>query len=202
MKISRVSRLHSGLVLVLMLGATPAAWCQVTPFLGQIMCAGFNFAPAGWLLAEGQLLSIAQNTALFALLGTQYGGDGQTTFALPDLRGRSMIGAGQSSGTYNYPQGEMAGAETVTLNQSQLPAHTHFYAPPASTANATVESPTGAVLSDKARTTLYTPANQANTTMATAQTSATGGTQPIPIRSPVTTVSCMIATQGVFPSRP
>src|SRR5437762_3949648 len=99
------------------------------PFLGQIMCAGFNFAPRGWAELNGQLLPISQNTALFALLGTQYGGNGQTTFALPDMRGRVLIHAGQGPGLTLRDQGESAGTEQVTLNNAQLPAHTHTVTP-------------------------------------------------------------------------
>ena len=95
------------------------------PFLGGIELNGFNFAPRGFMLCQGQLLSIAQNTALFSLLGTMYGGDGRVTFGLPDLRGRTPIGFGQGPGLSNYTQGELAGSETVTLTISNLPMHNH-----------------------------------------------------------------------------
>ena len=106
------------------------------PFIGQIMCAGFNFAPRGWAELNGQLLPIAQNTALFALLGTQYGGNGQTTFALPDMRGRVLMHAGQGPGLTLRDQGESAGTEQVTLNSAQLPAHNHTVIPLGSSAEA------------------------------------------------------------------
>src|SRR3954470_22596670 len=95
------------------------------PFIGQIILFAGNFAPKGWAFCSGQLLSIAQNSALFSLLGTTYGGNGQTTFALPDLRSRVPIHAGQGPGLTNYVQGEQTGVENVTLTTPQLPAHTH-----------------------------------------------------------------------------
>src|SRR5215217_7886099 len=95
------------------------------PFIGQITQVGFTFAPRGWALCNGQILSIAQNTALFSLLGTTYGGNGQTTFALPDLRGRAPIGPGQGPGLSPRSLGEQSGTENVTLLQSQMPAHNH-----------------------------------------------------------------------------
>lgn len=94
-------------------------------YLGSIWIAAFNFAPRGWALCQGQLLPLNQNQALFALLGTMYGGNGTTNFALPDLRGRVNIGVGQSPGTSLYAQGEKGGVEAVTLGPSQLPLHTH-----------------------------------------------------------------------------
>src|SRR5216117_169121 len=95
------------------------------PFIGQIQAFGFSFAPRGWATCSGQILSIAQNTALFSLLGTTYGGNGQTTFALPDLRGRAMIGPGQGPALSSHVLGEVGGTESTTLNPNQMPAHTH-----------------------------------------------------------------------------
>ena len=95
------------------------------PFLGEIRMVGFNFAPQGWAFCQGQIMSIAQNTALFSLLGTMYGGNGQTTFGLPDLQGRSPVGIGQGPGLSPIVQGEMAGTENVTLLASNMPMHTH-----------------------------------------------------------------------------
>ena len=95
------------------------------PYLGQITLVAFNFAPVGWAFCDGQLLSIDQNTALFQLIGTTYGGDGQTTFALPDLRSRIPLHQGQGSGTSNYTIGQTGGSEQVTLTSDQLPSHTH-----------------------------------------------------------------------------
>src|SRR3982751_6487214 len=95
------------------------------PFLGEIRMAGFNFAPRGWAFCAGQLLPISQNDALFALVGTTYGGDGQTTFGMPDLRGRVPINQGQGPGLSNYVMGQMSGTESVTLITAQIPPHSH-----------------------------------------------------------------------------
>src|ERR1700735_274106 len=98
---------------------------MANPFVGEIRIFPFNFAPVGWALCQGQLLSISQNTALFSLLGTFYGGDGRTSFALPDLRGRVPVGQGQGPGLSSYDIGEMAGGEAVTLLATQIPPHSH-----------------------------------------------------------------------------
>ncbi len=105
--------------------APTQSFAQSEPYLGQIGFFGFNFCPRGWAPAEGQLLAISQNTALFSLYGTIYGGDGRTTFALPDLRGRAVVSMGQSPGLSNYPIGSKAGAETVTLHTQEMPMHNH-----------------------------------------------------------------------------
>jgi microcystin-dependent protein len=107
------------------------------PFLGEIMLFAGTFAPVGWVDCNGQLLSIQQNSALFALLGTTYGGNGQTTFAVPDLRGAVPVGQGQGPGRSNYVQGVAGGSENVTLNNSQLPPHIH----PATLKAGTVQAP-------------------------------------------------------------
>ena len=114
------------------------------PFLGEIRLVGFNFAPVGWALCAGQILPINQNTALFSLLGTTYGGNGTTTFALPDLRGRAAVGFGQGPGLSNYDLGQSTGTETVTLTVGHIAAHSHLVA--ANAASATVLSPGGADL--------------------------------------------------------
>ena len=110
----------------MMSASTPKqAEAQSEPFIGQVMVVGFNFCPRGWAPANGQLLPISQNTALFSLYGTNYGGDGRTTFGLPDLRGRVVIGMGQSPGMSSYHLGQRVGAETVTLNTMEIPSHNH-----------------------------------------------------------------------------
>ena len=111
------------------------------PFLGQIMLVGFNFQPQGWAFCDGRLLLINQNAALFTLLGATYGGDGRTNFALPDLRGRTAIGMGQGQGLSNYTIGQQAGAQSVTLSVTQMPAHNHGFTVDASTAS--TSSPAG-----------------------------------------------------------
>jgi microcystin-dependent protein len=173
------------------------------PFIGQIMCAGFNFAPRGWAEMNGQLLPISQNTALFALLGTQYGGNGQTTFALPDMRGRVLIHAGQGPGLTLRDQGESAGTEQVTLNNAQLPAHNHTVIPMGSSAEATLDSPAQAVpatTTGKKQTPIYAP-GPGTLAMSSTLTTTTGANAPVPVMQPYVTVRCFIALFGVFPSR-
>lgn len=176
------------------------ASAQAEPYIGQIMCAGFNFPPRGWAEMNGQLLSIAQNTALFSLLGTTYGGNGQTTFGLPDMRGRYLMHAGQGAGLTNRDQGESAGSEQVTLNSTQLPAHSHVVTPLGSTADATQISPGNGAPATKSRTTLYAP-GPGTVAMSPLATSATGGNQPVPVMPPYVVVKCFIALQGIFPPR-
>ena len=178
-----------------------AAHAQAEPFLGQIMCGAFNFAPNGWARLDGQVMSIAQNTALFSLLGTTYGGDGRTTFALPDMRGRSLLHDGQGPGLSPHVEGAAEGHETVTLTTAQMPAHVHSVTPLGSTGDATQVSPAGGVPASKARTTLYA-AGPGTVPMSPETTSPAGGNLPVPVAPPTLTVECFIALQGVFPSRP
>lgn len=170
------------------------------PYLGQIMCGAFNFPPRGWARLDGQILSIAQNTALFALLGTNFGGNGQTTFALPDMRGRVLIHDGTGPGLTPHTIGEASGAEEVTLTTAQLPAHSHLVTPLGSTADATQQSPADGVPPTKARTTLYAP-GPGSVAMYPIVTSPSGQNAPVPIVQPYLTINCFIAVQGVFPPR-
>jgi len=197
------SRLASVALAALSLSAwhAPAAAQATEPFIGQIMCAGFTFAPQGWAELNGQLLSIPQNTALFSLLGTTYGGNGTTNFQLPDMRGRVLIHAGQGAGLTSRVQGETPGAEQVTLNNAQLPAHTHTVTPLGSAADATSVSPANGVPPTKARTTLYAP-GPGTIAMSPVLTSPAGNNAPVPVMQPSLTIKCFIALQGVFPSRP
>lgn len=170
------------------------------PFLGQIAFVAFNFAPIGWAECNGQAMSIVQNSALFALLGTTYGGNGSTTFNLPDMRGRTLVGVGQGPGLSNYSQGQTGGQETVTLNTNQIPAHSHSIA--AVKADGNQSSPAGNLPANtKTLDKEYSDAT-ADTTMKSTMVSSTGGNQPHENRSPYLTLKCIIATQGVFPSRP
>ncbi|MCC2615869.1 tail fiber protein [Aestuariibacter halophilus] len=119
-------KLRSVLPLALLMGTSvPAQACDAEPFLAEVCPVAFNFAPRGWASLEGQLLAINTNQALFSLLGTNYGGDGRTTFGLPDARGRTVIGAGQGPGLSNYRLGATGGAQVVTLNVAQMPSHNH-----------------------------------------------------------------------------
>jgi len=164
------------------------------PFLGQLLCAGFNYAPKGWALCQGQLMSIAQNSALFSLLGTTYGGDGRVTFGLPDLRGRAPIGFGQGPGLSNYAQGEMAGVESVTLISQQMPAHNHAVA--CASGDPADTSPVNTVPAGGGS---YSTAG--NAAMNNAMISLTGGNQPHENRQPYVTMNWVIALAGIFPSR-
>jgi microcystin-dependent protein len=168
------------------------------PFIAEIRLFAGNFAPRGWAFCNGQILSIAQNTALFALLGTTYGGNGQTTFALPDLRGRVPISPGQGPGLSSYFLGQTGGQETVTLNTQQMPSHSHGAA--ASGEGGTAATPNGGVWAGStARDSIY--AATANTTMSPAAIAATGGGQPHPNMPPYQAINYIIALEGIFPSR-
>ncbi|MBU3886947.1 phage tail protein [Methylosinus sporium] len=173
------------------------------PFIGMIVAFAGNFAPRGWALCQGQLLSIAQHTALFSILGTTYGGNGQTNFALPDLRGRAIVGQGQGPGLGFYALGEIAGVESTTLTTSQMPAHTHLVSAQATAAS--TPSPAGAVPAElgagKNATNLYGPPTPATAVaMAPSMISPTGGNQPVSVLSPFTVINYIIALEGVFPS--
>lgn len=165
------------------------------PYLGQIQPFGFNFAPRGWASCEGQLLPIAQYSALFSLLGTTFGGDGRTTFGLPDLRGRQITGQGNGPGLDNVTWGEKGGAERQTLTAAQIPQHTHNVK--GSTAEGDNTVPTGGFVG-LAATDFY--AEESNTTAGPTD-GGTGGGQSFPILDPYLGIWVCIATQGVYPSR-
>lgn len=174
------------------------------PFIGEIRMFAGNFAPRGWAFCQGQILSIAQNTALFSILGTTYGGNGQTTFALPDLRGRAPMQPGQGPGLSSRTLGEQGGSENVTLLITQMPAHNHTVNANGSPGNGSV--PTGSVWAevvnpaDNALMGAYTNAAP-NTTMSANAIGTAGGSQPHNNMSPFTCVNFIIALQGIYPSR-
>lgn len=169
------------------------------PFLGMIAIYGFNFAPRGWAMCNGQILPIAQNTALFSLLGTTYGGNGQTTFALPDLRGRWANHVGQGPGLSSYDQGQVGGTESTTLTVNQMPSHNHNSTTPATAADGnSIDPAAGAVFG--AGTSIYIAA-AATIQMSPTPTSLTGGNQPFQILQPYLTLNFCIALEGIFPSR-
>ncbi len=195
--------------------ALPAAACSgADPFLGSVCTFGFNFCPRGWVEANGALLPISQNTALFSLLGTFYGGNGQTTFGLPDLRGRSIVGQGQGPNLTPIQIGEAGGNESVLLSQSQMPAHTHQAFTTVNVklrgtnAAGTTDTPGGNVLGKYARTNTYSTGasdvdmgNTAIAATATTTTNSAGGNASFNVRSPYLGMITCIATQGIFPSR-
>jgi microcystin-dependent protein len=168
------------------------------PFLGQIMLGGWNFAPKGWALCNGQTMPINQNQALFSLLGTTYGGNGQTTFALPNLQSRLPIHQGEGQGLSNYTLGQTAGIPSVTLDTNTMPAHAHLVTQPASKDEETTNRPNGAYFTVGGT---YAASANADSPMGPSLTSATGGTQPHTNLQPSLCVSFVIALQGVFPSR-
>ena len=168
------------------------------PFLGQITAFGFNFAPRGWAECNGQLLPIAQYQALFSLLGTFYGGDGRTTFGLPELRGRAALHMGQGPGLSNRPLGQKAGTETNTLTAGQLPSHTHTFAPPSSSGSGNTDVATSQYPAQAEEDNYH---NTSDATMGSGTTGSTGNSQIVNNMQPYQVVNFCIATTGVFPSR-
>jgi microcystin-dependent protein len=169
------------------------------PYIGQVCLFGFNYAPRGWAFCNGQLMSIGQNSALFSLLGTTFGGDGISTFALPDLRGRVAINQGDQPGLSKYAMGQTGGSETVTLNVTQMPQHVHAGQLHASNGAANQEEAQNHLL---AETAVYTDAAANQLMNASAVTvGPTGGNQPHPNLQPYLTLNYCIALEGVYPPR-
>ncbi|HYI47409.1 MAG TPA: tail fiber protein [Allosphingosinicella sp.] len=171
------------------------------PYIGEIRMFGGSFAPAGWAFCDGQLMPIAENDALFTLLGTTYGGDGQETFGIPDLRGRVPIHQGTASSGTTYVLGENGGVESVTLSTQQMPTHNH---PALAASTGQVASPAGAVLataaSSQAGMKIYSTA--APTTALNANSiSASGGSQPHDNIQQTLCVSFIISLFGIFPTQ-
>ena len=173
------------------------------PFLAEIRMFGGNFAPNGWALCNGQLMSISQNTALFALLGTTYGGDGRVTFGLPNLMGTAPMQQGQGPGLSTRWLGETGGEPNVTLLTSEMPTHTH--AVNAVDAGGDVTTPNGALWASamigRVGTNMYSN-GPANVMMNPMTTTITGGSQPHNNMPPYLTITFIIALQGIFPQRP
>jgi microcystin-dependent protein len=167
-----------------------------TPFLGQLKLFAFNFAPRGWAMCQGQTLSIQQNTALFAILGTTYGGNGVNTFQLPDLRSRVPLHWGTAPSGTPYTLGELAGSESVTILQTQLPQHMHTVLVSSDEGNAV--SPAAGNLGAQPRS---WGEGGVTGTMAPNAATTTGGSQPHENRQPYLALNFCIALQGIFPSR-
>jgi microcystin-dependent protein len=164
------------------------------PFVGEIRMFAGNFPPAGWSFCQGQTIPISENDVLFTLIGTTYGGDGQETFNLPDLRGRAPMHMGTAPSGTTYQQGETAGVETATLTTQQIPSHTHPV--PVSSKAATSGSPVGTVPAASAADTLWGHGSSTETMTAT---SVTGGSQPHENMQPFLVVNYIISMFGVFP---
>lgn len=195
------------------------------PFLGEIIMFAGNFAPRGWAFCDGQIMSIAQNTALFSILGTTYGGNGQTTFALPNLQGRVAVHEGQSPGTSVYTLGESSGVEDVTLDMTQMPMHNHAVAlsgtgsasvalgassangntptPGPTTVPAKVASGLNALnaFSTTAPDTTLLPVSTTTNVNVSGNTGGAGGSLPFSVVQPYQVVNFIIALEGIFPSR-
>lgn len=195
----------AALMLAAPLSMAPApAKAGVEPYIGDIMLTGYNFCPRGWAATDGQLLLISQNTALFSLLGTTYGGDGRTTFGLPDLRGRTAMGQGRGDGLTQRVQGQKFGSADVTMTNANLPAHSHSVR--ANNLDGDLPGPGGKLLAaappnGTGSETIYS--NLPKTVqMAPSMIGHTGGGQPISVADPSLVLTYCIATEGTFPSRP
>jgi len=169
------------------------------PFIGEIRMFGGNFAPRNFAFCNGQLIAIAQNEALFSLIGTTYGGDGQSTFALPNLQGRVPIHSGQGPGLSPYVLGQTGGVELVTLVTQQLPTHSHAFE--ASTGPASPTSEPGGSVVAAASAPLYVEPTGPLASMSAQAITSTGGTQPHDNIAPFLCVSFIICLFGIFPSR-
>ncbi len=169
------------------------------PFIGQIMMVGFNFAPRGWANCDGQLLPISQNTALYSLLGTTYGGDGVNTFALPDLRGRVPVHMGTGLGLTTRKIGQRSGQEAVVLSAAHMPSHTHSLQ--AQNDAASVDTPGGNYLAQRGRPDIYDSDSDKLVQMGASAIEATGGSQGHDNMQPYLVLNFVIALIGLFPSR-
>ncbi len=179
---------------------TQKVFCQGNQYLGEIKMFAGNFAPIGWAKCEGQLLPIAQYTALFSLLGTYYGGDGKSTFALPDLRGIAPMHAGQGPGLSEFYLGETTGSEKITLLISEIPFHTHTVN--AVTTNGNLSTPENTLLANTLTTDKdFSDANSDIVQLNFNTVGVTGGNQPVNNMQPYLAVTYIIALQGIFPPR-
>ncbi len=172
------------------------------PFVAEVRIVGFNFAPTGWAQCNGQLLPISQNTALFSLLGTVYGGDGKSTFALPDVQGSTVMHPGQGPGLSLRDLGEVGGSEFVTLIESEMPAHTHNVMSIGSNSTTGIPSATAALARAVGGNAYQNSPFNPTTQMAFEEITIAGGSLPHNNLMPYNTMNYIIAMQGVFPARP
>lgn len=213
---SRIQHIAVMFAVVATLGALPAQKAHAfEPFIGQIIWVGFNYCPRGFAEADGRLLPVSQNSALFSLYGTIYGGDGRTTFALPDLRGRVPMSDGHGPGLSSRQLGQRGGAERVTLTQQNMPSHSHGVGAAAATlkgssAAGDTAEPEGAMLADGQRAAIYAqgPVDAGSHVDMAAESIAlsggtdnTGGSQSHENMQPFTVIRACVATIGIFPSR-
>jgi microcystin-dependent protein len=196
---SRCKSLFFLTVVVLMITIAPEWASAQEPFLGEIRYVGFNFAPQGWALCNGALLSIRDNTALFSLLGTYFGGDGVNTFALPDMQGRVPVGIGQGTGLTNRNLGDRGGQESVALTIPQLPAHRHPIH--ASSAVGNSKAAAGNVPATNSSVGLIYSNQTADISMDPKSSTSIGQNQPHENMQPFLGMTCIIALQGIYPSR-
>jgi microcystin-dependent protein len=175
-------------------------------YLGEIRMVGFSFAPAGWALCNGALLPILQNQALYSLLGVMFGGDGITTFGLPDLRGRAPVGMGAGPNLTAIDQGQKGGSENVNISTDQMPIHTHVLKVAGTeTGGATAPSGTNNVLgasgAGQGSATIWSTALNSPVALNPAQVGTAGANSPLPIRTPFLGTNFIIALEGVYPTR-
>lgn len=168
------------------------------PFVAEIRIFPFNFAPKGWAFCDGQILPLSQNTALFSLLGTTYGGDGKSTFALPNLQGSAPMHPGQGPGLSLHDLGETGGSETVSLLESEIPAHSHSFI--ASQADGNDTAPTAGLVASGIGISAFAPAGP-TVAMSPNMLAASGGDQPHNNMMPYLTLNFCIALQGIYPPR-
>jgi len=179
---------------------------MATGYIGEIRVVGFNFAPPGWYPCDGRAVSIAEEQGLYALIGTTYGGDGQTTFNLPNLNGNVAVGAGIGPGLSPYPLGQTGGQTTVTLNTNQAPLHGHGFSSPvaAATGGTPTNSPAGNL--PGSGTSAYGSAPSGTSTLSagaiTGNTGPAGGNAPHPNLPPMLAMNYIICSQGYYPPRP
>ena len=172
------------------------------PFVAEIRVVGFNFAPTGWAQCNGQLLPISQNTALFALLGTTYGGDGKSTFALPNIQGGAVVHPGQGQGLSEYVEGQQGGSQAVTPLQSEMPAHTHAARATIDDGQFQAPAPDRALAVSNPGFAYQSNTNQSLTQMNPQTLAISGASLPHNNLQPYLVLKFVIALQGIFPQRP
>ena len=202
MKKAKFATLSAAVALATAMPTAPVS-AQYEPLIGQLTLFGYDWCPRNWARADGQIMAISQNTALFSLYGTTYGGDGRTTFGLPDLRGRVPIHDGRGGGLSNYVLGQRGGQEFVTLITPEIPSHSHTgHVVAISGATADKSSPSGTVLARSVVNDIYVNGVPSDAMAnGTVQTNPTGGNQSHENRMPYLAMNWCVALYGVFPSR-